>query len=70
MTKPLSAYQQAGFADRFDYLQNLAYEYGLDVETVGFVAGVLGESEDFDGLLSELDSIAEAEQNRASYYGL
>jgi len=49
-------YQQNGFTDRKDYLENLADEYG---DVVFDLAEILGESEDFDGLVTSL----------ADYYG-
>jgi hypothetical protein len=45
-------YQQNGFTDRKDYLENLAEEYG---DVVFDLAEILGESEDFDGLVTSLE---------------
>lgn len=47
-------YQDNGYQDRSDYLMGLADEYGLDEVTVLEVADLLGEDEDFDGLLNTL----------------
>jgi len=48
-------YQRKGYADRKDYLRSLADDYNVDYETVLFLAEILGESEDFDGLVSDLE---------------
>jgi len=54
----LSVYQQNGFDDREDYLDSLREEYG---EIVDVLITVLPPSEDFDGLLVEL-------QDNAGYF--
>ena len=46
-------YQQHGFANRKEYLADLAEEYGE--ELVEALTSVLPPSEDFDGLLVELE---------------
>jgi len=48
-------YKERGYADRQDYLEDVADEYGVDRNTVMYLAEMLGESEDFDGLLSTID---------------
>ena len=53
-----SIYQEHGFADRIAYLSDLADEYGLDLSTVEHAAEVLGQNEDFDGLLSILQEVS------------
>lgn len=50
-------YQQNGYADRDDYLTCLAEDYGVSVEDVYSLADILGENEDFDGLVSALEDI-------------
>ena len=50
-------YQENGYANRKEYLDEMAFEYGVDRGTVGILAEVLGESEDFDGLISELEDL-------------
>jgi hypothetical protein len=45
-------YQDRGFANRQDYINTVAVEYELDVDSVRAVADLLGPDEDFDGLLS------------------
>lgn len=49
----LSVYRQNGFEDREDYLNSLRDEYGA--ELVDALTSVLPESEDFDGLITELE---------------
>ena len=49
----------AGVDTREEYLYNVAEEYDVDNETVHFLADILGESEDFDGLISMLKDIKE-----------
>ena len=48
-------YIENGYKDRDDYLQSLSDEYGVSIETVYTLADVLGESEEFDGLISALE---------------
>ena len=47
-----TVYEENGYADRADYLESLCEEY--DAETVYFLSDMLGESEDFDGLVTGL----------------
>ena len=39
---------------RMGYLESLANEYDTDIETVLFMAEILGPSEDFDALVTSL----------------
>ena len=48
-------YQENGYADRSDYLNCLAEDYGIPAEAVLAMAEVLGPDEDFDGLASNLE---------------
>ena len=50
-------YQQNGYADRDDYLTCLSEDYGVPIENVYSLAEMLGESEDFDGLVCALEDI-------------
>lgn len=50
-------YQQNGYADREDYLTCLAEDYGVPLDTVYSLAEMLGENEDFDGLVSALEDV-------------
>ena len=48
-------YQENGYADRDDYLNCLSEDYGVSIESVYSLAEMLGENEDFDGLVSALE---------------
>ena len=50
-------YQENGYADRDDYLTCLSEDYGISIEDVYSLAEMLGENEDFDGLVSALEDI-------------
>lgn len=54
-------YTQNGYADREDYLDSLAEEYGLARGRVALIADMLGPTEDFDGLLVELEDLSALE---------
>ena len=56
-----NAYQRHGYKDRSDYLAQTAESYEIDPYIVGCMAEVMGENEDFDGLIAELEDIG--------YYG-
>jgi hypothetical protein len=53
----MNTYEKNGWDDRNDYLRGQAENYGIDFATVQFLADTLGESEDFDGLISSLEDI-------------
>lgn len=55
----MSIYEDQGYADRDDYLRNLADGFGLDTDIVFMVADMLGPNEDFDGLITTLEDYAE-----------
>jgi hypothetical protein len=48
-------YAANGYKNRNDYLNTLADDMGIDTMAVHMIADMLGESEDFDGLVSELE---------------
>ena len=48
-------YTSNGYKDREDYLNSLADDRGIDETTVNMLADMLGDSEDFDGLINALD---------------
>ena len=54
----LESYLEYGAESRYDYLQMLADEYGVDIDTVHAMADILGPMEDFDGLVTSLEDIA------------
>jgi len=51
----MNTYQSEGFANRMEYLEDLAESYGVDVQTVFTLASILGSNEDFDGLVTALE---------------
>jgi hypothetical protein len=53
----MNAYQANGFKDRKDYLESLCEEY--DRTIVLTLADLLGQSEDFDGLVTSLEDYSE-----------
>ena len=48
-------YRVNGYADRDDYLNCLSEDYGVSIGDVYDLAEMLGENEDFDGLVSALE---------------
>ena len=54
----MSIYTDNGYKSRADYLQNLADEKDVDIQTVRMMAGMLGPSEDFDGLVTSIEDCA------------
>ena len=57
----MSVYQENGYANRRDYLNSLAEDFGVPLSVVRELAGVLGPDEDFDGLVTELEDYSECE---------
>jgi hypothetical protein len=57
MTHSQTVYQQNGYKDREQYLNNLREEYGWEI--VDALTDALPESEDFDGLITELNDYRE-----------
>ncbi len=50
-------YRANGYNDREGYLRQLAEDYGVDLDTVYALAGLLGPNEDFDGLVTQLEDM-------------
>ena len=50
-----NVYEMNGYADRQDYLDDLADNLGIDRSIVSALADMLGETEDFDGLVTSLE---------------
>ena len=48
-------YQQNEYTDRDDYLTCLSEDYGVSIDDVHSLAEMLGENEDFDGLICALE---------------
>lgn len=55
----MSVYTDNGYKDRAEYLSALSEDYGVDTETVQYLADLPGEEEDFDGLVSALEDLKE-----------
>jgi hypothetical protein len=55
----MSDYTAQGYANRRDYLDSLAADLGVPVHIVYTLAAVLGQSEDFDGLVTALEDYAD-----------
>lgn len=49
-----NVYQENGYENRENYLQCMSENYGAPLEVVTELADLLGESEEFDGLISAL----------------
>lgn len=50
-TMGANIYQENGYADRGDYLNCLSEDYSVSIDDVYSLAEILGENEDFDGLV-------------------
>jgi len=53
----MSIYSENGFENRQDYLECLADDHGVDMSTVELLSDLLGEDEDFDGLVTSLEDL-------------
>lgn len=51
----MSIYTDNGYANRTEYLNSLAEDYGVSIDIVCTLASLLGDIEDFDGLVSSLE---------------
>lgn len=56
----MSIYTDKGYESRRDYLTSLADDMGVDLDTVFAMAGILGSSEDFDGLITSFEDFSAA----------
>lgn len=59
--KELNIYQQHGYYNRTDYLRCMSEDYCVPFDTVLVLADMLGENEDFDGLVAALEDAEEME---------
>ena len=57
----MNEYTESGYKNRREYLDSLSEDMGIDRETVYALAGMLGPSEDFDGLITTLEDMEGAE---------
>ena len=54
-------YLANGYESRKDYLESLAEYYGFTYRDVLCLANILGQEEDFDGLISALEDLEDWE---------
>jgi hypothetical protein len=57
----MNIYEENGYANRRDYLEELAAQYGVPLYKVWAVAKLLGPEEDFDGLVSSVQDMEDEE---------
>jgi len=50
----MTIHTENGYTSRADYLRCMSEEYGVPLTTVEALADLLGENEDFDGLVTSL----------------
>lgn len=50
----MSIYEDKGYEDRAEYLEELSLDHEVSMETVLLYSDMLGPNEDFDGLVSAL----------------
>ena len=50
----MSIYEEKGYEDRTEYLEELSLDHEVSMETVLLYSDMLGPNEDFDGLVSSL----------------
>ena len=53
--KERNIYQENGYKNRREYLQAMSEEFDVPMDAVLCLAEILGEGEDFDGLVSSLE---------------
>ena len=53
-------YTRKGYKNREDYLRSMADDYGVPPMVIFEVAGMLGDGEDFDGLVTSMDDFSAA----------
>jgi hypothetical protein len=54
-------YQKHGYETRLKYLYSLSEDFDVSIDVVMQLANLLGETEDFDGLISSLEDYVEEE---------
>ena len=57
--KVMSIYEDKGYKNRTEYLEELSLDHEVSMETVLLYSDMLGPNEDFDGLVSALIDHAE-----------
>lgn len=56
-----NVYIENGYKNRKDYLESLAADYGISKSKVFSLASFLGKDEDFDGLVTHVENLADKE---------
>lgn len=51
----MNIYEKNGYENRADYLQSVADNYSINIDSVYDLASVLGSGEDFDGLICAIE---------------
>lgn len=64
----ISRYEEEGFKNRAEYLDSLREEYGAEVFDA--VSSVMPPSEDFDGLITELEDFEENSLTATLFEGI
>ena len=54
----MNVYQENGYENRKEYLKSLAEDFAISPRIVFNLASLLGEEEDFDGLVTSLEDHA------------
>lgn len=57
----MNDYVKNGYENRRDYLNSISEDFGIDIDVVLMTADLLGENEDFDGLISSLQDYEDME---------
>lgn len=52
---------ERGYEDRMEYFECLSEDYGVDIDSIVRIADILGEAEDFDGLIDALTEAGDVE---------
>lgn len=55
----MNVYIENGYENRQDYLECLAADNGISIDEVLLMADLLGENEDFDGLVSMVEDFSD-----------
>ena len=63
----MSIYQEQGYENRSDYLRSIARDHGIPKSIVFEIASVYGPNEDFDGLITELEDLADSNEDFSDY---
>jgi hypothetical protein len=54
----MSIYTEEGYKNRRDYLESLAEDYGVELDSVLSLASTLGAEEDFDALVTAVEDLS------------